>query len=89
MTRWGPGRPGPVCVFGRFGGHGAGGFPYDSGVTTGEGDRVPEARVLDGEPGGARALRQLNDWMERIETGTLALLLALLVGTGVDRKSVV
>ena len=52
-------------------------------MTTGEGDRVPEARVLDGEPGGARALRQLNDWMGRIETGALALLLALLVGTGV------
>lgn len=39
--------------------------------------------MLEGEPGGARALRQLNDWLGRIETGALVLMLALLVGTGV------
>ena len=52
-------------------------------MTTGQGEGLPEAKVLEGEPAGARALRQLNDWLGRIETGALALLLALLVGTGV------
>jgi TRAP-type C4-dicarboxylate transport system permease small subunit len=53
-------------------------------VTTGEKQKLPEARAVEGgEPAGARALRQLNDWLGRIETGALALLLALLVGTGV------
>lgn len=52
-------------------------------MTTGEKEPLPAARTVEGEPAAARALRQLNDWLGRIETGALVLLLALLVGTGV------
>lgn len=52
-------------------------------MTTGETHGVPEAKLLEGEPPAARALRQLNDWLGRIETGVLVLLLLLLVATGV------
>ncbi|HEU5061337.1 MAG TPA: TRAP transporter small permease [Kofleriaceae bacterium] len=52
-------------------------------MTTGDREGVPEAKALNGEPGGARLLRELNDWLARIETGALVLMLAVLVGTGV------
>jgi TRAP-type C4-dicarboxylate transport system permease small subunit len=52
-------------------------------VTTGQTDELPKTGALEGEPVGARALRQLNDWLGRLETGALALLLAILVATGV------
>jgi TRAP-type C4-dicarboxylate transport system permease small subunit len=51
-------------------------------VTTGE-TKVPEARVVDGEPPGARALRRFNDWIGTAETAALVVLLIVLVGTGV------